>query len=71
MGVLALAVGMQVAMSAIAEAAIPLERHVASVSAEGSSVLSADALSDSVLVAQTYTPPDNGGPDTSQGSGTR
>ncbi|NJN57645.1 MAG: hypothetical protein HC879_09160 [Leptolyngbyaceae cyanobacterium SL_5_9] len=66
-GAIALAVGVQAAL-AHGTAASPFYAHSAELASEASVAGNSTEL---VLAAGTYQPPDNGGPTSSQGSGTR
>jgi hypothetical protein len=66
-GAIALAIGAQVVL-AYGAAASSFHAHSAELVSEASA---ADNSAKLVLTADTYQPPDNGGPTSSQGSGTR
>lgn len=66
-GAIALSIGAQIAM-VNGVAADSLSTHSVGLFSQ---ILTADTLPEQVFTSETYQPPDNGGPTSSQGSGTR
>jgi len=66
-GAIALSIGAQIAMvNGVAAGSLPT--HSGGLFSQ---ILAADTLPEQVFTSETYQPPDNGGPTSSQGSGTR
>jgi hypothetical protein len=67
-GAIALVTGAQAVILASAIAVPPFQGNTANLFA---SQIATDILPEPIFSSETYQPPDNGGPTTSQGSGTR